>query len=75
MGQGHFKGNETQGQTSGNTVIMVLKQHKFLLSSIKKNLKCETTFFRFLRVHLWVRGILKALKHKTRHQATYHHGY
>ena len=38
MGQGHFKGNETQGQTSGNTVIMVLKEHKFLLSSINKNL-------------------------------------
>ena len=37
MGEGHFKGNETRGQTSGNTVIMALKEHKFLLSSINKN--------------------------------------
>ena len=30
-GSGHFKGSETQGQTSGNTVIMVLKEHKFFI--------------------------------------------
>ena len=70
MVQGHFKGNETQGQTSGNTVIMVLKEHKFLFPQSIKIFKFETTFFRFLMVPLWVK-----FKHKTRHQATCHYGY
>ena len=32
MGQGQFKTIETQGQTSGNTGIMAIKEHKIFVA-------------------------------------------
>ena len=35
MGQGQFKTIQTQGQTSGNTGIMVIKEHKICVAPLR----------------------------------------